>query len=67
MALLASHGITVDELKEELDALNKIKVTSKYINRTGERPFIVIDEESFRKYILRRLEEDKITGVGIKA
>ena len=67
LALLASHGITVGELKEELDALNKRKLTSKYIDRMGERPFIVIDEDRFREYVLRGLEEVETTRVGIGA
>ena len=31
--LLASHGIGTDELKEELNALNKRRATSKYMDK----------------------------------
>ena len=48
-----------DELREELNALNKRRAASKYVNRAGEKPFIVVDEGCFREYVLDKLKELK--------
>ena len=62
--LLASHGIGTDELREELNALNKRRATSKYVNRAGEKPFIVVDEGRFREYVLDKLKEVEAAVMG---
>ena len=65
--LLASHGIGIDELKEELNALNKRKATSKYMDKAGEKPFIVVDEGRLKEYILNKLKEVEASAMGTKA
>ena len=62
--LLASHGIGTDELKEELNALNKRRATSKYMDKAGEKPFIVVDEGRFREYVVDKLKEVEAAVMG---
>jgi len=62
--LLASHGIVTDELREELNALNKRRATSKYANRAGEKSFIVVDEGRFREYVLDKLKKVEAAVMG---
>ena len=62
--LLASHGIGTDELREELNALNKRRATSKYVNKAGEKPFIVVDEGRFREYVLDKLKKVEAAVMG---
>ena len=62
--LLASHGIVTDELREELNALNKRRATSKYMDKAGEKPFIVVDEGRFREYVVDKLKEVEAAVMG---
>ena len=42
---MASHGIGTDELREELNASNKRRAESKYMDKAGEKSFIVVMED----------------------
>ena len=53
-----------DELKEELNALNKRRATSKYLDKAGEKSFIVVDEGRFREYVLDKLKEVEAAVMG---
>ena len=64
LGLLAPHGIGTDELKEELNALNKRRATSKYLDKAGEKSFIVVDEGRFREYVLDKLKEVEAAVMG---
>jgi len=64
LVLLASHEIGTDELKEELNALNKRRATSKYMDKAREKPFIMVDEGRFREYVLDKLKKVKAAVMG---
>ncbi len=57
LRFLAAHGISVDDLRKILLQLNKEKISSKYIDKPSERPFIIIDVDRFKEYIIKRCKE----------
>jgi len=52
---LRLYEIPIEYIVEELDLMNERGITSRYIERAGTSPFIVLNKDEFEKYIVSKI------------
>jgi hypothetical protein len=53
---LRFYEIPIEYVVEELDLMNENGLTSRYIERAGTAPFIVLNRDEFEKYIVSKID-----------
>ena len=53
---LRFYEIPIEYIVEELDLMNEKGITSRYIERAGTAPFIILNKDEFEKYIISKIE-----------
>ena len=53
---LRVYEIPIEYIVEELDLMNEKGITSRYIERAGTAPFIILNKDEFEKYIISKIE-----------
>lgn len=54
---LRFYEIPIEYVVEELDLMNEKGLTSRYIERAGTAPFIVLNRDEFEKYIVSKIDK----------
>lgn len=55
--VVKSFGIPIESIKAELEYLHRIGITSRYIPDEKATPFIVLNKDAFKEYLLTRIKE----------